>query len=221
MRTLLLRADALVNRLGRPSLDARAPLSVRSLVALAFCAAPLYGVAMGSYSLTSPGRPLMMLYAGVKAPLLLGTTTLICLPAFFVLNTVLGLRSDFGRAVRAILAGQAALGVALASLAPITRLLYTSGVSYREALLVNAMMFTVATGVGQVITLRRYRSLIERSGRHRAMLWMWVALYAFVGIEAGWMLRPFIGAPDAAVTFFRQEPFSNAYIAISHMILGR
>ena len=53
------------------------------------------------------------------------------------------------------------------------------------------------------------------------MLYAWLVLYAFVGIQMGWMLRPFIGAPDMATGFFRSEPFSNAYIVVLRLIFGR
>jgi hypothetical protein len=35
------------------------------------------------------------------------------------------------------------------------------------------------------------------------------------------MLRPFVGAPDLPVAFFRQEPFTNAYVEIAGLIFGR
>jgi hypothetical protein len=165
----------------------------------------------------------MIVYAAVKVPLLIFVTTAVCLPGFFVLNTVLGLRDDFGRAIRAIFAGQAGLTVALASLGPITRFAYSSGVNHRQALLFNAAMFTVATAIGQVVLVRRYRELTSdpaSGGRHRAMLWMWVVLYAFVGMQLGWMLRPFVGGPDRPVSFLRDEPFSNAYVVIAKLVFG-
>ena len=52
------------------------------------------------------------------------------------------------------------------------------------------------------------------------MLMIWVGLYAFVGMQMGWMLRPFIGDPGLPVAFFRQEPFSNAYVVIARLIFG-
>ena len=55
---------------------------------------------MGSYAFGSgPDRLLMVLYAAVKMPLLVLVTSVLCLPAFFVLTTVLGLRDDHRVAV--------------------------------------------------------------------------------------------------------------------------
>jgi hypothetical protein len=212
--------DDLIKRLGRPRAGDGVALPWPALIGLIALAGPIYGAFMGSYSLDSPERILMSLYSAVKVPILILGTSVVCLPAFFAFNTVAGLRADFGAAIRAVLAGQAALTVALVSLAPLTAVVYASGVDYRSALLFNAAMFTVATGFAQAVMRRRYRPLIEARPGHRLMLWLWVVLYAFVGVQMGWMLRPFIGSPDLPVTFFRQEPFSNAYIFVLRLIVG-
>lgn len=215
--------DGFLNELGR-----RGPVELPRrwwvLPAIVLATGPVYGAFMGSYSLATWDRWLLILYAAIKVPLLIFVTTAVCLPGFFVLNTVLGLREDFGRAMRAIFAGQVALTITLASLGPITKFAYMSGLTHRGALLFNAAMFTVATGFGQLIMLRRYRELIQlddRGPRHRLMLWMWVVLYAFVGMQFGWMLRPFVGSPGLPPSFFRDEPFSNAYVVIVRLIFGR
>ncbi len=190
------------------------------LPAMIILIAPIYGAFMGSFQLDSVERIRQVLYAATKVPVLLFATSLLCLPGFFVLNTLLGLRDDFREALQAILAGQAGLSIALASLGPFTRFWYFSTSSYRGALLFNAAMFTVATIAGQIVMLRYYRTLIARHSAHRITLYAWLALYAFVGIQMGWMLRPFVGSPDLAVTFFRTEPFSNAYVVIARLIFG-
>ena len=213
-------ADAFLRALGDTRLPDRSP---RALILAIVLAGAVYGAFMGSFAFSAERAPLV-LYAAAKVPLLLLATTLVCLPAFLVLNTLLGLRADFGRAMRAILAGQAALALALASLGPVTRFAYSSGATHRGALLFNAAMFTVATAAAQAVMLRRYRPLTADpvvGPRHRLMLWTWVLLYVFVGIQMGWMLRPFVGSPGLPVTFFRQEPFSNAYVMIVRLVLGR
>jgi hypothetical protein len=180
--------------------------------------APIYGAAMGSFALDSAERLLQVTFSAVKVPVLLAATTILCLPGFFVLNTVCGLRQDFGRAMQAILAGQAGLSVVLASLCPLTRFFYFSSADYSHALLFNAAAFALATVAGQVVMLRYYRVLIRQHAAHRIMLYAWLVLYAFVGIQMGWTLRPFIGAPGIAVTFFREGPFTNAYVVVARLI---
>jgi hypothetical protein len=208
------RAGALLRALGDG--DAAGAQS-RSLVPVVGAAGAVYGAFMGSYALQSLERVRMVAYAAVKVPLLIAATTAVCLPAFFVFNTVAGLRGAFGRALRAVVAGQAATTVALASLAPCIGFAYASGVTHQWALIANSAFFTLATIAGQRVLARHYRPLVEEHPSHRVMLRLWLALYSFVGMQMGWTLRPFVGAPDVAVTFFRAEPFSNAYVVIAHL----
>jgi hypothetical protein len=220
MRAALAHTDLLLRGGGPFQPERAAARPAWWLPAMIVAFSPIYGGFMGSFQLGSPERLLMVIYSGAKVPLLLFATSLVCLPGFFVLNTLLGLRDDLGEALQAILAGQAGLSVALASLAPITRFWYFSCSSYRAALLFNAAMFTLATLAGQMIMLRYYRHLIRRNPRHRFMLAAWLCMYAFVGIQMAWMLRPFIGATNMPVAFFRQEPFSNAYVVVARLIFG-
>jgi hypothetical protein len=180
----------------------------------------LYGAAMGSFACDSLERGKLVLYAGVKVPLLLFATTAVCLPGFFVLNTVAGLRGAFARALRAIFAGQAGVALSLAAQSPLIVFLYASGIDHDTALVANAVIFACATGIGQVVLRAHYRDLVAEHPGHKIMLAAWIFLYAFVGIQMGWLLRPFVGSPDIPVTFFRDEPFSNAYVVVAQLLYG-
>jgi hypothetical protein len=59
---------------------------------------------------------------------------------------------------------------------------------------------------------------VARNPYHRVAFVLWAALYVFVGIQMAWTLRPFIGSPGAFPTFFRDEPFTNAYVVIAELI---
>lgn len=145
---------------------------------------------------------------------------MVALPSFWVLNRLLGLGDDFGKVLRALVATQATLTIVLASLAPLTLLYYCSADNYQGAILFNAMMFATAAVAAQWRLSRYYRPLIAENSRHRAMLFLWLLLYGFVGIQMGWTLRPFIGDPVQPVQFFRAEPFSNAYVVVLRLVWG-
>src|SRR5262249_37385766 len=72
----------------------------------------------------------------------------------------------------------------------------------------------IASLAAQRVLRRRYTRLIARNPRHRIMLWTWLGVYAFIGIQMGWILRPFIGQPGRPVTFFREDTWGNAYIKV-------
>lgn len=220
-RGLLSAADALIHDLGRePAAPAQArPLAL--LIALIVSAA-VYGACMGSFSAYSAARVPQIAYAAIKVPMLVVVTSGLCMPGFVVLNLTLGLGADLGSALRAIAFAQCALGVALGSLAPFPLLVYASGASHDGALIGNAVLFSLATAIGHTVMRRRYRELSaqpEHGGRHRVMLWVWTTLYAFVGMQMGWMLRPFVGSPGMPAAFLREEPFTNAYIEIIDLFL--
>jgi hypothetical protein len=177
-----------------------------------------YGAVMGSFGGLTASTALQMLFSAAKVPLLLLATFGLSLPSFFVLNTLVGLRPDFHQVLRALIATQAALTVILASLAPFTALWYLSIPDYPDAILFNAAMFTIASCGAQTLLRRSYRPLIARNPRHRPMLRAWLALYAFVGIQMGWVLRPFIGNPRLPPRFLRSDALTNAYVFVSHLI---
>ena len=179
----------------------------------------LYGTVMGTFGGVLGGRALQLLYSGLKVPLLLLVTFGLSLPSFFVLNTILGVRADFAQAMRALVAAQAGLTIILASLAPFTALWYASSAHYQAAILFNGMMFAIASFGAQGLLRRWYRPLIARNPRHRTLLRAWLVIYAFVGIQMGWILRPFVGDPNSPTTFFRQGAWGNAYEQVARMVM--
>jgi hypothetical protein len=178
----------------------------------------LYGAAMGSFGGVLGDRSLQMLYSAIKVPLLLLVTFLLSLPSFFIFNTLYGLRTEFHQSLRALVASQAGLTVLLAAFAPLTLVWNLSSSSQQATVLFNALLFGAAALGGQVVLRRYYRPLLERDARHGAMLRLWGVVYAFVGIQMGWILRPFVGDPARPVEFFREDTWGNAYVILFTLI---
>ncbi len=179
----------------------------------------IYGAVMGSFGGVFGRRFLQVVYSAAKVPLLLMLTFALSLPSFFVINTLLGLRSDFTYAVRALVATQAGLTIILAAFAPFTVLWYASFANYQAAILFNAVMFGTASISAQWLLRRFYEPLIRRNRQHRLMLRGWLVIYAFVGIQMGWVLRPFIGNPNSPTQFFREEAWGNAYVQLARIVI--
>lgn len=206
MKAMLHQADQVLRGTDLSGVRAERPTAALArLTALLVLGGLCYGGVMGSYGGFAGDRAWQVVYSAVKVPLLLLVTFLLSLPSFFVLNTLLGVRSDFGQVLRGLLVSQAGLTLILASLAPYTVLWYVSFDDYREAILFNAAMFAAASFAAQLLLRRAYRPLIARNPVHRWLLRLWLVLYAFVGIQMGWVLRPFIGDPDQEFTWFRKR----------------
>ena len=175
-----------------------------------------YGAVMGSFG----GRVGQMGCSALKVPLLVVATAILALPSFFMINTLLGVRDDFTLALRGVVASQAGFTILLVSLAPVTLFWYASSRVYQQAILFNGVMFGVASLGAQVILARAYRPLIARNPIHQRLLKLWLVLYAFVGIQMGWVLRPFIGDPTEPTQFFRPGAWDNAYEIVAKMVWG-
>jgi hypothetical protein len=174
---------------------------------------------MGLFGGIYGDRLWQVIYSAVKVPILLGVTFALAIPSFFVLNTVLGLRSDFEIVLGALLRSLVGTAIVLASFAPFTAVWYLTSESYIEAILFNGLMFGIASVTGQLMLKHDYRPLIARNPLHRVMMRTWVVIFAFVGIQMGWVLRPFIGEPNTPTRFFREAAWGNAYETVATMIL--
>jgi hypothetical protein len=177
-----------------------------------------YGGVMGTYGGFGGPRMWQVVYSAVKVPFLLFATFSLSLPSFFVVNTLLGLRGDFPRVFRALLSTQAGLTIILSALAPYTAFWYVCGSRYQPAILFNGLMFAVASVTAQWMLRRSYEPLVKSDPKHKWMLRAWLVIYVFVGIQMGWVLRPFIGDPAAPVQFFREGSWSNAYEVVIQMV---
>ena len=90
---------------------------------------------------------------------------------------------------------------------------------YQAAVLLNGVVFAIAAFASQRLLGTYYRPLIQKNPRHLWMLRIWIVNYAFVGIQAGWTMRPFVGSPTVEILFFRDAPFSNAYVQVGKMLI--
>src|SRR5438874_776898 len=216
MRASLLPIDHLLRGklLGATTLQFR----LRQLLLLVIIFGLLYGAVMGSYGGVFGDRWKQVIYSAVKVPFLLIATFLLSLPSFFVISTLLGLRDDFAHSLRVLIATQAALTIILASFAPFTALWYLSSTDYQAAVLFNALMFGISSIAAQLLLRRFYAPLIARNPRHRLLVRAWLIVYAFVGIQMGWLLRPFIGDPLQPTHFFREHAWGNAYEMVMRIV---
>jgi hypothetical protein len=180
------------------------------IAALLLAASGLYGASLATYS----GDARQMVYSAAKVPLLLAASTLVCLPNFYVVNALLGLREQFGAAVKALLAAQAALGLCLLSFAPVIVFLSLTLRDYELLKLANGALFVAASLAAQLLLRRHYAPLIAASRRHRVALVLWPVLYVFVAMQLAYTLRPFLGAPYLRVEFLREDALQNVYLEL-------
>jgi hypothetical protein len=223
MKNLLAHIDPLLRGESdiHPSGAERSTMSIIGQGGLIVLFVMVYGGVMGSWGLFAPsggGQWLVSLYSALKAPLLLLATFLLSLPVLFISYTLAGLRSDLTQVVHHLMETQGVLAIILGGLAPCTLFWYASVSDYQIGVLFNALMFALATLTAPLPMIRHYRRLVSESPRHRHLLRFWLVVYVFIGIQMGWVLRPFIGSPGSEVTFLRWNDLDNAYVTVAEMI---
>ena len=203
-------------------------LSMPILIMVLVTAGAAYGAVMGTFAMTAGYHSFaqqwpQMLCSAVKVPCLLFLAMLIGLPSFFVFNTLAGLREDFPQVMSALIRAQAGMALVLCAFAPVTLFVYLSlppnSNEYVYAVLINALTFTIASIAVQFHISQSYAPLVAKHPRHLWLKRSWLFLYAFIGIQLGWNLRPFIGAPNVPFSVFREGGWENAYIKVGEILM--
>jgi hypothetical protein len=178
------------------------------LLGVAFLYA-IYGVSMGLFRGALPA-----VVAGLKLPFLFLFTQVICFPLFYILNCLMGPRLKTRHCFRLLLLATSANASALASYAPISYFftLTTSKMGYHFLVIMHVAVFAVAGLLSIVVIALVVRSTAVRlQYRIRpAFIIGWSTLYALVGTQMAWVLRPWVGA--WTVPYAPLRPIGGSFI---------
>ncbi|MEH2330182.1 actin-binding WH2 domain-containing protein [Nostoc sp.] len=158
------------------------------------------------------------LSGAIKLPAFYLLTLIICFPTLFFFNVLFGSRSNIQQHFVVLLTSVSVISVLLFSLAPVTLFfLITTPDSYQFFKLLNVFIFAI-TGIFGVKFLYEGMQLLSQQDEvgkktRTTILRSWLLLYAFVGMQLGWFLRPFFGAPDSKFELFRAVK-GNFYLDI-------
>lgn len=164
----------------------------------------LYGGVMGStHSLWQA------LSSAVKLPVMFLATLFICAPTLYFFNVLFGSSQSISQNIALILTALTVTAVLLLSFAPITLFFLLTTSQYQFFKLLNVAIFSISGVMGVIFLAQGMRivstdSGLERASSRRMVLRLWMLLYAFVGSQLAWTIRPFIGAPTIPFELFRQ-----------------
>ena len=164
----------------------------------------LFGAVMGSsHSLWQT------LSSAVKLPMLFIATLFVCVPSLYFFSLLFGSNQSLSQNLAVILTAITVTAVLLLSSAPITLFfLLTTPSQYQFFKLLNVAIFTVSGLMGIVFLYQGMKvvsgSELEGNSTRKWVLFFWMFVYAFVGSQMAWTIRPFIGAPGSPFELFRQ-----------------
>lgn len=222
----------------------RVEVPVATLVFAGLVLGGIYGVAMGLFGPLRAANPSVwqLLATAAKVPLLFVLTLVVTYPSLYVVSALFDSRLRHRETLRLLLASMAANLALLASLGPVTAFFTLCTDNYAFMVVLNVFFFGVAGLVGLGLLRRALLAVFEvetrvaptpptppssstapadpssskappRSAGLRVFS-LWIVIYGVVGAQMGWILRPFIGAPDLPFQFFRSQRQSNFFQAI-------
>jgi hypothetical protein len=189
---------------------------VRALI-LIVAGTALYGAAMGSWR-----APTQALFVALKFPLIILLTTAGNALLNAMLAPLLGLQISWRRCSMAMLLSFVIAAAIMGAFSPLIFFLVwncppmsasspAGHLNYNLILLLHVAIIALA---GCIANLRLASLLVELSGSSavsRRVLVAWLAGNFFLGSQVSWILRPFIGSPDLAVQFVRDNAFQGNF----------
>lgn len=172
----------------------------------------LYGGVMGCYS-----GFLQALTAAVKLPVMFLLSLLICFPAFFVLQFILGSKMQLSHMIVIILSGYVLMGAIMLSFAPIVVLFVLTGGNYYFLQLLHITIIAIAGIFGMKTVLDALKFSCEQKNVYPktgvVVFRFWVVILAFVGIQLAWNMQPFLAEKTAGYALFKKYK-GNFYTAV-------
>jgi hypothetical protein len=165
------------------------------------------------------------LSSAVKLPLLFLATLVICAPTLYFFNLIFGSNQSLSQNVALILTAITVTAVLMLSFAPIVLFFLLTTNHYQFFKLLNVGLFTISGFVG-VGFLSRGMRIVSFGGKEgararRNVVRLWILIYAFVGSQMAWTLRPFVGAPGLEFELFRQlggNFYANIFASIGEIL---
>ena len=172
----------------------------------------LYGIIMGSYN-----GALQSLVTGIKMPCLIVLSLIICFPALYVVQSMIGSTMTIYQMANIIFAGFFVFSTIALSFAPIIIFFMITSDSYSFLKLLHVAIFTFS-GIFAVKTIINglkfsceKKNIYPKLGM--SIFKIWVVILAFVSSQLAWNLRPFVGSRDLPFELFRVRE-GNFYVAV-------
>ena len=183
----------------------------KTLLVITLGMAVIYGAVMGATNLLQGStmalheKMLMIVITAIKVPALFLLTLFIVLWPIYVSNAFMGARHSFRVVVAEMLAAMAVTSTTLASMATVIFFFALTSETYDFIKLLHVLFFAYAGVVGLTSLIQYVRELGYRARRAtpRFLFFIWLLLYAFVGTQMAWVMRPFVGSPGEKFQVFR------------------
>jgi hypothetical protein len=178
----------------------------------------IYGIVMGSYN-----GLLQSMVTGIKIPCLIFLSLLVCFPALYVIQYMIGSTMSIYQMTNIILSGFIVFSTIALSFAPIVIFFMITSDNYAFLKLLHVAIFTfsgifaVKTIINGLTFSCEKKNIYPKIGMK--IFKIWVVILAFVSSQLAWNLRPFVGSRDLSFELFRKRE-SNFYVAVIQSVVN-
>ncbi|HUT74667.1 MAG TPA: zinc ribbon domain-containing protein [Armatimonadota bacterium] len=159
------------------------------------------------------------LYDPIKLPWVLVFTLLLCLPTLYVFSAYLGSGLSLAQVSVVTFSATAVVSITLLAFAPVIWFfMFTAPDSHHFWVLLNVVVFAAAGAFGVGFLVRAMRQLHAQRAEFpkvRRLVNWWVVLYAVVGAQMSWLLRPYFTATDV----FIRPRGGNFFVAVLRTLI--
>lgn len=175
-----------------------------------------YGAVAGVYS-----SWLQAFSSAIKLPVLYIGAFVICFPVFFVVQMLVGSRLGLAQMTVLVMTTLALIAVLLAAFVPIVAFFLLMGSNYYFLQLLHVIIGLVTGILGMYALHEGLAVVCEKHNvyprKAMTILRVWVVVFAFVGIQLAWNLRPFLGDRGEPFKVFRHYE-GNFYAAVIYSV---
>jgi hypothetical protein len=205
-----------------------AEIATMAAFIVATCA--VYGAVMAFWR-----SPMLAFFSAAKLPFVFIGSTAIVAVFNWMIATVLGSGLSFRKTVALTFASMVVACWILLAFAPVALVLSLTGVpkagevsanevdfAYRIMLLTQVIVLAIAGVAGNTSLYNGLRAVVRPNCPAAALFLVWNALFAIVGCQMSWILRPFVGNPFWDVVFLRENALYGNFFEFVYncLVLG-
>ncbi len=175
-----------------------------------------YGATVGFYQ-----GGWQIVSAALKIPFVLIVTLFVTLPLFYIVQLLLGSKLGLWQVLALVSSALTLTSIILAAAAPISFFFLLTGGNYYFLHLLHIAVFGFAGLFGMFTLHTGLTVLCESKGVYPRLgigiLRLWVLIFAFVGIQLAWHLRPYVGKRGENFAI-RKQYEGNFYSAVTFAV---
>lgn len=190
---------------------------IRHLILIVVSTA-VYGLALGWWRSFE-----MALYVAAKLPVVFVGSTLVVSVFAWMAGLVLGSGLRYREVLSLVFSAMTVASRLLLGFVPVILFFIftaapTSGsrdeLRFAHAILlsVHILVFAAAGVLGNLTLVRELRYRVAAQCRVSVLVALWLGVFALVGCQTGWMMRPLVGSPNIIVEFLREDALESNFL---------